>query len=72
MQLGNYGSIESSILEKYRLECQHRWPQANIFQINPSSNFDQSQSSISSPLPPSDSPCDSPNNAGGAVSINQN
>jgi hypothetical protein len=62
MQLGNYGSIESSILEKYRLECHHRWPQANIFQIN------QSQSSISSPLPP----CDSPNNDGGAVSINQN
>ena len=42
MQSGDYGSIEYSILEKYRLECNQLWPQANIFQINPISTFDQS------------------------------
>ncbi|CAF4349440.1 unnamed protein product, partial [Adineta steineri] len=27
MQMGEYGSIESSTLEKYRLACGQRWPQ---------------------------------------------
>ncbi len=76
MQSGDYGSIESSTLEKYRLECSRLWPQANIFQLNPTSTFDQSQSppsysSISSPPPPPYSPCDNETN-GGAVSLNQN
>ena len=69
MQSSDYGSIESSTLEKYRLECSHLWPQANIFQINPSSTFDQSQSSISSPPPPPDSSCDRQTNGG---DFNQN
>jgi hypothetical protein len=78
MQSGDYGLIESSTLEKYRLNCSHLWPQANIFQINPISTFDQSQSppsysSISSPPPPPYSSCDSQTDGGGgAVSINQN
>lgn len=60
MQSGDYGSIESSILEKYRLDCSHLWPQANIFQLNPTSTFNPSQSS-----------CDSETN-GEAISLNQN
>ncbi len=35
MQSGDYGSIDNSVLEKYRHECNQLWPQANIFQINP-------------------------------------
>jgi hypothetical protein len=77
MQLGNYGPIESSMLEKYRNECTRLWPQANIFQINPSSTFEQSQSSAppsyssASTPPPPYSPCDSQTNGGnGAVSVN--
>ncbi|CAF0974034.1 unnamed protein product [Adineta steineri] len=65
MQMGEYGSIESSTLEKYRLACGQRWPQANIFQINPTSTFDQSQPNSS---------CDSQINGGGggggATSVN--
>ncbi|CAF0922384.1 unnamed protein product [Rotaria sordida] len=68
MQLGDYGSIESSIIEKYRLECNHLWPQANLFQINPSSTFDQSQSSA----PPSYSSCDSQIDGGEVITNNQN
>ncbi len=78
MQSGDYGSIESSTLERYRLQCNQLWPQANIFQLNPISTFDPSSppsySSISSPPPPY-SPCDSQTNGGsgeGAVSLNQN
>ncbi|CAF0802062.1 unnamed protein product [Rotaria sp. Silwood1] len=79
MQSGDYGSIESSILEKYRLECNRLWPQANLFQINPSSTFNQSQSpappsysSISSSPPPPYSSCDSQTNGGEVVSLKQN
>jgi hypothetical protein len=57
MQSGDYGLIDNSIIEKYRTECNHLWPQANIFQINPP--------------PPSYSSCDGEIN-GGAVSDNQN
>jgi hypothetical protein len=56
MQSGDYGIIENSIIEKYRTECNHLWPQANIFQTNPP--------------PPSYSSCDVETN-GGAVSDNQ-
>ncbi|CAF0981001.1 unnamed protein product [Rotaria sordida] len=45
MQLGDYGPIENSMLEKYRNECHRLWPQANIFQPNSSLNVEQSQSS---------------------------
>ncbi|CAF4831189.1 unnamed protein product [Rotaria sp. Silwood1] len=69
MQLGDYGPIESSILEKYHNQCNHFWQKANIFQINPTPNFEQSQSqslalplsysSISTMPPPSYLSCDS-------------
>lgn len=58
MQAGDYGTIESSMLEKYRQECHRLWPQANIFQPNPPMNIEQSQSpppsysSATSPPPP--------------------
>ncbi|UJR25810.1 hypothetical protein I4U23_007160 [Adineta vaga] len=58
MQAGNYGSIESSILENYRLQCNRLWPQANLFQLNPSSTFDQN----------SQPSCDSQTNIGDATS----
>ncbi|CAF0757100.1 unnamed protein product [Rotaria sp. Silwood1] len=68
MQLGDYGPIESSILEKYHNQCNHFWQKANIFQINPTPNFEQSQSqslalplsysSISTMPPPSYLSCD--------------
>jgi hypothetical protein len=64
MQSGDYGSIDFSILEKYRLQCSQLWPQANIFQLNPISTFDRSQSVAYSY---SDNLTD-----GGAVSLNQN
>jgi hypothetical protein len=64
MQSDDYGSIESSILEKYRLQCSQLWPQANVFQLNPVSTFDQSQSVAYSSS-------DNQTN-GGAVSLNQN
>ncbi len=64
MQSGDYGSIDFSILEKYRLQCSQLWPQANIFQLNPVSTFDRSQSVAYSY---SDNLTD-----GGAVSLNQN
>ena len=41
MQSGGYGSIDSSIVENYRLQCNRLWPQANLFQLNPTSTFDQ-------------------------------
>jgi len=69
MQSGDYGLIENSILEKYRNDSHHIWPQANIFQINPlPTNLEQSQSS------PSYSSCDGQTNGGnsGTVSDNQN
>lgn len=44
MRSGDYGSVDSSILEKYRLTCAQIWPIANIFQLNPTTTFDQSQS----------------------------
>jgi hypothetical protein len=72
MQSGDYGLIENSILEKYRNDCHHIWPQANIFHINPlPTNLEQSQSS---PPPPSYSSCDGQTNGGnsGTVSENQN
>jgi hypothetical protein len=77
MQSGDYGSIESSTIEKYRLQCNQLWPQANIFQLNPTSTFDSSSppsySSISSPPPPPYSSCDSQiNGSDGAVSLNEN
>jgi hypothetical protein len=59
MQAGDYGIIDNSILDKYRIECNRLWPQANLFQTNPT------------PPPPSYSPCDNETN-GGAVSHNQN
>ncbi|CAF1526923.1 unnamed protein product, partial [Adineta ricciae] len=40
MQSGGYGSIDSSIVENYRLQCNRLWPQANLFQLNPTSTFD--------------------------------
>jgi hypothetical protein len=67
MQLGDYGIIENSMLEKYRNECHHLWPQANIFQINPPPTFEQSQSpppSYSSTPPPPYSSCDVQTNGG--------
>lgn len=64
MQSGDYGSIDPSILEKYRQTCSQLWPQANIFQLHPTSTFDQSQSGAY----PS---CDTPTNEG-ASSPNQN
>ncbi|UJR23099.1 hypothetical protein I4U23_026122 [Adineta vaga] len=57
MQSGDYGSIDNSILEKYRNECHKRWPQANLFQTNPT--------------PPPYTSCDSQTN-GGAASQDQN
>ena len=38
MQSGDYGQIESSILKKYRLDCNRLWPQANLFQRKNSSS----------------------------------
>ena len=64
MQSGDYGSIDSSILEKYRLQCHQLWPQANIFQLNPVSTFDKSQSVAYSSA-------DNQSNDG-AASLNQN
>lgn len=57
MQSGEYGSIESSIIEKYRINCSQLWSQANIFQLNPISTFKSSDDSQTN---------------GGAVSLNQN
>ena len=42
MKAGVYGPIDSSILEQYRIECNRCWPHANLFQINSSSQCDQS------------------------------
>jgi hypothetical protein len=60
MQLGDYGSIDNSILDKYRTECNRLWPKANLFQSNPP--------------PPSYSSCDVETNGGnsGTVADNQN
>ncbi|CAF3365910.1 unnamed protein product [Rotaria socialis] len=76
IQAGDYGLIESSTLEKYRLECNRHWPQANIFQVNPTSTFDQSllppsYSSLSNPPPPYSS-CDSQTNGDATVLLKQN
>jgi len=60
---GDYGLIDNSLIEKYRIECNRLWPQANIFQTNPP------------PPPPSSySPCDGEINGGniGTVSSDQN
>lgn len=65
MQAGDYGQIDSSILEKYRLECSRLWPQANLFQTNLSSKFDKL--SLSTP-----SPCDSQTNGSETVLTHQN
>jgi hypothetical protein len=59
LQAGDYGVVDNSILDKYRIECNRLWPQANLFQTNPT------------PPPPSYSSCDTETN-GGAVSHNQN
>ncbi|CAF4348649.1 unnamed protein product [Rotaria magnacalcarata] len=76
IQAGDYGLIESSTLEKYRLECNRHWPQANLFQVNPTSTFDQSllppsYASLSNPPPPYSS-CDSQTNGNATVLLKQN
>ena len=51
MQAGDYGSVESPMLEKYRADCQRIWPKANLFQLN-SSSPPPSYASFSTSPPP--------------------
>ena len=48
LQSGDYGTIEDAVVEKYRNECHKLWPQADLFQTNPT--------------PPSYTSCDSHTN----------
>lgn len=60
LRSGDFGSIDASILEKYRQECHQLWPYANLFQTNVINTNEFNQSS----LPPPNALCDTQNTVG--------
>jgi len=73
LRSGDFGSIESSFIERFRDECHQLWPKANLFQVNSTSTLSSpppSYSSISTSPPPY-SPGENSTNGGSTVSSSQ-